>query len=246
MVVALLAGSISRTGLHGASGAILLSTTVIPRCPFRRRSGPGMSWTRRRRLSRPTSRPDSETGLGRWSDQEIIRAIRDGIGRRWSASFAEHPANHYSVMTDQDATSIVSYLRSLRPIRRVLAPSARSQRQYESVQSPASPAQADSLLSPIQRGRYLVQLGECVGCHTPAKSDGNPVRELVFAGGRRFRLEKGYGVEVSSFDPTFSFARRRAPNLRPDESWRRRTSRPTLRGSPTTRKRSFHPNDPVG
>ena len=31
------------------------------------------------------------------------------------------------------------------------------------------------------------------------------MRGLLFAGGRRFRLEKGYGVEVSSFDPTFAF-----------------------------------------
>jgi hypothetical protein len=62
------------------------------------------------------------------------------------------------------------------------------------------------MLSPIQRGGYLAQLGECVGCHTPAKSDGNPVRELTFGGGRRFRLEKGYGIEASAFDATFSSA----------------------------------------
>jgi mono/diheme cytochrome c family protein len=106
-------------------------------------------------------------------------------------------------MTDEDATAIVSYLRSLQPIRRVLGPSAPPRRQHEKVQARVSPAQPGSLQSPIQRGAYLAQLGECVGCHTPAKADGNPVRELTFGGGRRFRLEEGYGVEVSSFDPTF-------------------------------------------
>ena len=106
-------------------------------------------------LIAPNITPDPETGLGRWSDQEVIRAIREGLGRR-GQQLSEHPANHYSVMTDEDATSIVSYLRSLRPIRRVFASSAPSQRQYESVQSPVSPAQAGSLLSSIQRGGYLV------------------------------------------------------------------------------------------
>jgi hypothetical protein len=45
-----------------------------------------------------------------------------------------------------------------------------------------------------------------MGCHTPARADGNPVRELTFGGGRRFRIEKGVGFEVSSFDPTYASA----------------------------------------
>lgn len=148
---------------------------------------------------------DPDTGLGRWTDQEIVRAIRQGIGRD-GRELQEHPANHYSVMTDEDATAIVSYLKSLQPIRRVLRPSAPPRRQHERVQARVSPVLPGSLQSPIERGAYLVQLGECVGCHTPANADGNPVRGLTFGGGRRFRVEKGYGVEVSSFDPTFSSA----------------------------------------
>jgi mono/diheme cytochrome c family protein len=160
-------------------------------------------------INAPNITPDAETGLGAWTDQEVVRAIRDGVGRD-GRELGVHPTNHYSVMTDEDATAIVSYLRSLRPIRRALAPSARPRRQSEWVQSRVPPAQAGSLLSPIQRGAYLVQLGECVGCHTPAKPDGNPLRELTFGGGRRFRVEKGYGNDLSgdtsALDPTFSSA----------------------------------------
>jgi mono/diheme cytochrome c family protein len=90
-------------------------------------------------INAPNITPDPETGLGPWTDQEIVRAIRDGIGRD-GRELLEHPANYYSVMTDEDATAIVSYLRSLRPIRRALAPSARSQRQHERVQSRVPPA----------------------------------------------------------------------------------------------------------
>jgi hypothetical protein len=58
-------------------------------------------------LNAPNITPDPETGLGRWTDQEIVRAIRDGIGRD-GRELREHPANYYSVMTDEDATAIMS------------------------------------------------------------------------------------------------------------------------------------------
>src|SRR5262245_40948685 len=55
--------------------------------------------------------PDKETGLGGWSDQDIIHATREGIGRDGRQLYG-HPTNYYSVMTDEDATAIVVYLRS--------------------------------------------------------------------------------------------------------------------------------------
>jgi hypothetical protein len=73
----------------------------------------------------------------------------------------------------------------------------------------------------------MVQLGECIGCHTPAHADGSVFRELEFAGGRRFRLEKGYGTDIGIFDPTFSSAAEAPPstgrivastNITPDPS----------------------------
>ena len=156
-------------------------------------------------LVAPNITPDSETGLGNWSNHEIIRAVREGIGRD-GRDLQGHPANYYSVMTDEDGAAVVAYLRSLRPIHRRLPRSAPPLRQHERVQRPLPPAKAAALVLPTLRGAYLVHLGECVGCHTPAHADGNPFRELEFGGGRRFRLEKGYGVEVSSFDPTFPSA----------------------------------------
>jgi mono/diheme cytochrome c family protein len=142
--------------------------------------------------------PDKETGLGDWTDQEIIRAIREGIGRD-GREFQEHPAVHYSVMTDEDVSAVVAYLRSLPPIKRKLPRSAPPLRKGEWVQRKTAPALSSALNSPVERGAYLVQLGECIGCHTPSHADGSPFRELEFAGGRRFRLEKGYGVDLDSF-----------------------------------------------
>jgi proline iminopeptidase len=156
-------------------------------------------------INAPNLTPDRETGLGLWKDAEIVAAIREGRGRD-GRRLAEHPANHYSVMTDEDAAAIASYLRTLRPIARRLAASAPQTRHHESTQPFVDPARPWALQSPIQRGAYLVQLGECMGCHTPADADGNPVRALTFGGGRRFLIEKGVGSEVSAYDPMFTSA----------------------------------------
>ena len=143
----------------------------------------------------PNITPDKETGLGDWSDQEIIRATREGIGRDGRELYG-HPTSYYSVMTDEDASAVVAYLQSMRPIRHKLPRTVPPARRGETVQRRSVPARASALKSPTQRGAYLVQLGECVGCHTTTHADGTPFREIAFGGGRRFRLEKGYGVEV--------------------------------------------------
>jgi len=61
--------------------------------------------------------PDRETGLGAWSDDEIIDAIRYGINRHGRDQLSVMPWPAYTRLTEEDAESIVAYLRSLRPIR---------------------------------------------------------------------------------------------------------------------------------
>jgi mono/diheme cytochrome c family protein len=147
--------------------------------------------------------PDEETGLGQWADAEIARAVREGIGRDGRRLRRDHPAHYYSVLTDGDTAAIVAYLRSLPPVPRRL-PRSRAQRVWgEAVQRRTPPAVESSLVSETARGAYLVQLGECVGCHTTTARDGAPERSLTFGGGRRFRVVKGVGNEVSP-DPAFA------------------------------------------
>ena len=60
--------------------------------------------------------PDEETGIGLWSDQEIERAIRIGLGRHAGRRLVVMPWQGYTKMTDDDPTAIVSYLRSIDPV----------------------------------------------------------------------------------------------------------------------------------
>ena len=175
----------------------------------------------------PNITPDPETGIGRWKDAEIVRAIREGVGRDGRTLRRDHPSSYYSVMTDEDAGSIAVYLRSLAPIRRVLPPSAAQRDPGESVQPAVQPARAAAVQSETDRGAYLVQLGECRGCHTTTTRDGRPERGMEFGGGRRFRVEKGVGIEFGP-DPAFTTGAQRgvageaglvaSANITPDPS----------------------------
>ena len=60
--------------------------------------------------------PDPETGLGNWTDDEIARAIREGIGRDGQALFPMMPYPHFRNLSDEDLASVVVFLRSLPPV----------------------------------------------------------------------------------------------------------------------------------
>ncbi len=65
----------------------------------------------------PNITPDEDTGIGLWSDEQIENAIRAGLGRHAGRRIAVMPWQGYAKMTDEDATAIVSYLRSIEPVQ---------------------------------------------------------------------------------------------------------------------------------
>jgi mono/diheme cytochrome c family protein len=64
----------------------------------------------------PNLTPDRDTGLGRWTDNEIKDAVRTGLGRHGPERILVMPWQGYAQITEDDAWSIVAYLRSLEPI----------------------------------------------------------------------------------------------------------------------------------
>ena len=65
----------------------------------------------------PNITPEKTTGIGEWSDRQIADAIRSGIGRHGNRRIATMPWQGYANMSDDDVGAIVSYLRSIRPIK---------------------------------------------------------------------------------------------------------------------------------
>jgi mono/diheme cytochrome c family protein len=64
----------------------------------------------------PNLTPDRDTGLGAWTDAEIVKALRTGVRPDGRQLAPVMPYMGYSRMTDTDAGAIIAYLRSLTPV----------------------------------------------------------------------------------------------------------------------------------
>ena len=64
----------------------------------------------------PNITPDRDTGIGRWTDNEIADAVRTGLGRHGPQRILVMPWQGYAKISDEDVWAIVGYLRSLDPI----------------------------------------------------------------------------------------------------------------------------------
>jgi mono/diheme cytochrome c family protein len=150
-------------------------------------------------LTLPNLTPDPETGTGRWSDDALSRAIREGIGHDGRALFPMMPYEAYRGIPDEDVEAMVVYLKSLAPIRNPL-PATKLPFPLplliRSVPQPIeAPVPAPDLATPVKRGEFLVRTIDCAGCHTP-KKQGQPIEGLDLAGG--FALQEPVGRLVST------------------------------------------------
>jgi len=136
----------------------------------------------------PNITPDRETGIGNWTDDEIARAIREGVSRDGHALFPIMPYESFREMSDEDVASVVVYLRSIPAVRN---PMPRTELEFplsrivntmpKPLEAPVpEPAAAD-------RAAYLVKMAECESCHTPAVQ-GQPLEGMAFAGGFEFKV----------------------------------------------------------
>jgi len=59
---------------------------------------------------------DSSTGLGEWSEEDIVRILREGRGRHGGRSPLVMPWVNYTQLQGDDALAIARYLKALPPI----------------------------------------------------------------------------------------------------------------------------------
>ena len=66
--------------------------------------------------------PHAGTGIGGWTDAQIIAAIRDGVRPDGRVLHPIMPYRYYRRLTDADASALVAFLRSLAPIEHAIGP----------------------------------------------------------------------------------------------------------------------------
>lgn len=132
--------------------------------------------------------PDPETGIGKWSDGQVIRSIREGIGHDNRVLFPFMPYTEYKSMSDADVESIVAYLRSIPSARNSLPPSKIAFPVglfIKTVPEPVAKVAEPNHGNAVEYGKYLTTIAGCKSCHTPVDR-GAPVPGREFAGGHEF------------------------------------------------------------
>ncbi len=139
--------------------------------------------------------PDTETGIGRWSNEEFYKAMHEGVGRGGKRFYPAFPYPWYTKVGVDDVRAIKAYLDALLPVKqkdksselpwplsvRAVMAGWNALYFHEGAfrTNPEKSAQWN-------RGAYLVEgLGHCGACHTPKNVLGGPKKNK--------RLEGGYG-----------------------------------------------------
>lgn len=65
----------------------------------------------------PNLTPDKETGLGAWSEADIVRAVRTGVRPDGRMLAPVMPWHSYAALTDKDARDLARYLKGMAPVR---------------------------------------------------------------------------------------------------------------------------------
>jgi mono/diheme cytochrome c family protein len=148
--------------------------------------------------------PDPDTGLGKWSDGEIVRAMREGVDREGNALFPIMPYGHLKSMCDEDAKSIVAYLRTLKPVRYEKPKKALNVPlnfiEKFIPQPIAGPVAAPDRNDHLAYGKYLTTIALCSECHTPKDDKGKPIDGKELSGGWEM-LTPGFRVVTANITP---------------------------------------------
>ncbi len=153
--------------------------------------------------------PDIAFGIGAWSEQDFLRALREGIAPGGGHYFPAFPFTAFTGMTDRDMLDIRAYLRTQPPSPAPNRPHEvafpfemrLSMVFWRALYFEEGPLRPDARRGDEwNRGAYLVRaVAHCGECHTPRTALGGLDRERAFSGGTLF----GTGAK-------------HAPNITPD------------------------------
>jgi cytochrome c5 len=152
----------------------------------------------------PNITPDKETGLGKWSEADFIKAMRSGISPQGHYYYPAFPYYYFNHVTDDDLKAIKAYLDSIPPINQKNLPNKMMKPFDKRIlqfgwrfmffrHDDTGAFKPDPKQSAVwNRGAYLVEgLGHCAMCHSPSYhiisesiSLGAPIRKYNLTGAK--------------------------------------------------------------
>jgi mono/diheme cytochrome c family protein len=130
----------------------------------------------------PNITQDKGTGIGNWTDDQIAAAIREGVRPDNTQLFPIMPFMNYNRLTDADTKAIVAFLRTIKPIEKVVAPNKDLKMPKMAAPKPANAP--DVTTDPVKHGEYIASVMLCNHCHwTPDKNMAPAGPDKMFSGG---------------------------------------------------------------
>ncbi len=141
----------------------------------------------------PNITPDDQTGIGRWSEADFLRAMRMGVRPDGAHYYPAFPYPSFTKITDRDLGDLWAYLRTV-------PASNRASKAHELTFpynwrflirfwkwfffKPGAFKPMPGNTEVVNRGAYLVRaLGHCGECHTPRNFMGGPIEDRYLGGG---------------------------------------------------------------
>ncbi|HEY4997801.1 MAG TPA: cytochrome c, partial [Usitatibacter sp.] len=134
--------------------------------------------------------PDPETGIGRWSEADFTRALRDGVSPEGHNYYPAFPYDYFTRLSDADISALYAFVMtrepvpSIPPANTMIVPrfAVTAWKRWYFDRKPFRPEPARD--ARWNRGAYLAQaLAHCSACHTPRNALGAEKRGLYMSGG---------------------------------------------------------------
>ncbi len=154
----------------------------------------------------PNLTPDRETGIGRYTDRELARALRHGVLPDGRAALPFMQAQNLS---DEDLIAVISFLRSQTPVRNEVIGrdfNLIGQAIIAFAIKPIGPSQPVRRHTPAagteESGEYLATaVASCAGCHTKRNLLTGAFESPQFSGGMVFPLDKERVIVTPNLTP---------------------------------------------
>jgi mono/diheme cytochrome c family protein len=143
----------------------------------------------------PNITADPGTGIGKWTDTQIIAAVRRGVRPDGGRLAPLMPYPYFNRMTDADAQALVVYIRAQPPVQKQVE---RGKFPMQPIAISAPVHNVDRAEDPRAHGEYLAALMHCGACHTPQQG---PYANQALAGGTRFPQPDGSFVITPNVTP---------------------------------------------
>lgn len=137
--------------------------------------------------------PDSETGIGTWTERDFLNSMRHGVRPSGEHLYPAFPYTAFTKIENEDVLALYTYFQSLPPVPQTVFENTLSfpfsvrplmafwkALYFDAGEFEVTASQADEW----NRGAYLVEaLAHCSACHSPRNSLGAEITKIAMSGG---------------------------------------------------------------